>query len=81
MLRCGEKIQLAEAERHTYRALTGCLPTSPIPDKISDLTTTLESAAQFWEQSQDHGAEGAVLADLARNFLANSETQTLESPQ
>jgi hypothetical protein len=81
MLRCGKQVQLIERERHTYRALTGCVPARPIPDNIRELTATLESAAQVWEQSEDLAAEGAILADLARNFVANNEIQTLRSPR
>lgn len=73
MLRNGDKIRLtAGAETHTFRALTGCLPTRPLPCTEPELLSQLEAAAQHWEQSTDHGPEGVLLADLARNFIPNT---------
>ena len=74
MLQSGDQIRLtAGSETHTFRALTGCLPLRPLPRTEPELQAQLELAAQYWEQSTDHGPEGVLLADLARNFMAKGE--------
>ena len=74
MLRNGDKLRLtAGAETSTFRALTGCLPLRPLPCTESELLAQLEQAARYWEQSPDHGPEGVLLAEIARNFIAKGE--------
>jgi hypothetical protein len=74
MLKAGDQIRLtAGTETHTFRALTGCLPLRPLPCTESELQAQLKQAAQYWEQSTDHGPEGVLLADLARNFMGKGE--------
>ena len=73
MLKVGDQIRLtAGAETSTFRALTGCLPTRPLPCTEPELLSQLEAAAQCWEQSTDNGPEGVLLEDLARDFIAST---------
>ena len=74
MIRDGNQIRLtAGAERHTYTALTGCLPSMPDPRTLPELQDRLEQAAHFWEHSKAHYPDGVNLARLAREFVANCE--------
>lgn len=65
----------AGTEASTFRALTECLPTHPLPCTEPELLSRLEAAAKYWEQPTDHGPEGVLLADFARNFIANTPKQ------